>query len=67
MGLASDLIDRWAPILVGITLKTSDKGRFTVTCDGSVVFDKAAAGRHAEPGEVVGLLEPFIGPRLDWR
>ena len=67
MSLAAELIDRWAPILVGVDLKTADKGRFLVTCDGEVVFDKAAEGRHALPGEVVERLSPVIGPKLSWR
>jgi hypothetical protein len=29
---------------------------FEVTVDGTLVFSKKAAGRHAEPGEVVRLM-----------
>jgi len=29
---------------------------FEVTVDGSLVFSKKKLGRHAEPGEVVGLM-----------
>jgi hypothetical protein len=34
--------------------------------DGELVFSKAALRRHAQPGEVVGLLAPRLGPPLDW-
>jgi len=30
---------------------------FEVTVDGKLVFSKKALRRHAEPGEVVGLLQ----------
>jgi hypothetical protein len=29
---------------------------FEVTVDGKVVFSKQQVGRHAEPGEVLGLI-----------
>jgi hypothetical protein len=35
-----------------------------VTLDGEPVFSKKAAGRHARPGEVAGLLRERIGPEL---
>jgi selT/selW/selH-like putative selenoprotein len=31
-------------------------GAFEVTVDGNLVFSKHKLGRHAEPGEVVGLM-----------
>lgn len=35
----------------------SSGGRFEVTVDGRRVFEKSKLGRHAKPGEVVGLIE----------
>lgn len=67
MSLAAELIDGWAPLLISVSLKTADKGRFLVTCDATVVFDKGAEGRHARPGEVVERLLPLLGPKLTWR
>jgi predicted Rdx family selenoprotein len=32
-------------------------GRFLVMRDGVSVFDKSEAGRHANPGEVISLLD----------
>ena len=43
----------------------SDKGRFEVTLDGELLFSKAALGRHAEPGEVVGLARDHMGPEIE--
>ena len=31
-------------------------GEFEVVVDGNLVFSKKALGRHAEPGEVLGLI-----------
>lgn len=44
-----------------IELLPSSKGRFEVTVDGELVFSKTALGRHAKPGEVVGLLRDRMG------
>ena len=35
----------------------SSKGRFEVHRDGMPVFEKSKLGRHARPGEILGLLE----------
>jgi selenoprotein W-related protein len=41
---------------VEVKLIPSSGGVFDVTADGRLVFSKKAVGRHAAPGEVVGLL-----------
>ncbi len=48
-----------------IDLVCSSQGRFEVTLDGDLIFSKAALGRHAEPGEVVGLVRERIGPEIE--
>lgn len=67
MGLAESLISRWGPILASVELVSSKGGAFAVMCDGLVVFDKKAEGRHAMPDEVETLLEITLGPRLEWQ
>lgn len=67
MGLAAALIDRWAPILGRVSLLAGKGGVFKVSFDGTVVFDKKAEGRHAQPGEVEALLEATLGPPLSWK
>ena len=47
-----------------IELVPSSKGRFEVTLDGELIFSKAALGRHAQPGEVTGLVRDRIGPEV---
>jgi selenoprotein W-related protein len=55
----------WAPIIETIELLPSSKGRFEVTLDGDLVYSKAALGRHAEPGEIAGLVRARIGPEIE--
>lgn len=40
-----------------VRLIESSGGLFEVQVDGNLVFSKKALGRHAEPGEVVRLIE----------
>jgi selenoprotein W-related protein len=54
----------WAPIIEDIQLVSGTKGRFEVTMDGELIYSKLATGRHASPGEVVGLVRDRIGPEF---
>jgi selenoprotein W-related protein len=49
---------------VSIDLIPSSKGRFEVTLDDELIFSKAGLGRHANPGEVAGLVRERIGPEV---
>ncbi len=40
-----------------MTLAKSSGGVFEVTVDGKLLFSKKALGRHAEPGEVIRLMQ----------
>jgi selenoprotein W-related protein len=42
---------------VAIKMVPSSGGVFEVSVDGKLVFSKKALGRHANPGEVVGLIQ----------
>jgi predicted Rdx family selenoprotein len=46
-----------------VTLVPSKGGRFEVLRDGVPIFEKSKLRRHAEPGEVVGILERAAGPK----
>jgi selenoprotein W-related protein len=65
VGLTDELLQGWAPIIETIELLPSSKGRFEVTVDGELVFSKATLGRHAEPGEVAGLVRQRLGPEIE--
>ncbi|HLO34551.1 MAG TPA: Rdx family protein [Candidatus Deferrimicrobium sp.] len=60
--LARQIVDVWADRVSSIRLVPSSGGRFEVTLDGELIFSKAELGRHAEPGEILGLLEVRLGP-----
>jgi hypothetical protein len=40
-----------------IEMRPSGGGRFEVLKDGKPVFEKSKLGRHAQPGEVLRLLD----------
>ena len=42
-------------------LIASHGGVFEITVDGDLVFSKKGLGRHADPGEVVGLIDARAG------
>lgn len=67
MGLAVEVLERWAPLMRTVELRAGTKGRFEVTLDGELLFSKAALGRHAKAGEVMALFEERLGRPLDWR
>ena len=45
-----------------VQLIPSSGGVFEVQLNGSVVFSKKASRRHAEPGEVVGVIRERLDP-----
>jgi selenoprotein W-related protein len=38
----------------------SDEGRFEFKVNGELIFSKKKLGRHAEEGEVIGLLKKHL-------
>ena len=43
-----------------IALIPSDQGRFEFTVNGDLIFSKKQLGRHAEEGEVIGILRKHL-------
>lgn len=64
VGLTDELLQGWAPVIEAIELVPASGGRFEVTLDGDLIFSKAELKRHAEPGEVAGLVRERIGPEI---
>ena len=60
MGLANDLLKEFEYEIQDLTLVPSDGGRFEVKVDDALVYSKLQTHRHAEPGEVVGLVRKII-------
>ena len=46
-----------------VKLIESSGGVFEVEVDGRQIFSKKSLGRHAQPGEVLKLLQQQPGPR----
>ena len=60
MSLATDLLKNFEYQIGDLTLVPSDGGKFEVTVDDRLVYSKLQTMRHAEPGEVVGLVRKVI-------
>ena len=55
MGAARDLVHDYQHVIDELALVMGAKGVFDVVVDGETLYSKHATGRHAEPGEVLGL------------
>ncbi len=60
MGLANDLLKNFEYEIQNLTLVPSEGGRFEVKVDDRLIYSKLQTHRHAEPGEVVGLVRKII-------
>jgi selenoprotein W-related protein len=56
VGLVDELIKQFEHVIEAVTLIPSDGGRFEVTVNGKLCYSKLQTGRHAEPGEILGLI-----------
>ena len=55
MSAVNDLLSNYQHVIESLTLVTGAKGVFNVEVDDELLYSKHATGRHAEPGEVLGL------------
>jgi selenoprotein W-related protein len=60
VSLAGDLVREFEHDLQSLDILPSDGGRFEVRVNDALVFSKKELGRHAEPGEVVGLVRELV-------
>jgi len=60
VGLASELLKEFEYDIGNLTLVPSDGGRFEIKVGDKLVYSKLQTHRHAEPGEVVGLVRKVI-------
>ena len=56
-----ELLKHYEHVIETITLVPSEGGRFEVTVNGELLFSKLQLKRHAEPGEVLGLVRKLVG------
>jgi selenoprotein W-related protein len=57
VGLANELLQNMEPEIESISLIPSDGGRYEITVNDQLVYSKLQTGRHALPGEVMGLVK----------
>jgi selenoprotein W-related protein len=57
VSLAAELLKGYEQDIETITLTPSDGGRFEVILNEKLIFSKLGTRRHAEPGEVLGLVK----------
>jgi len=56
----AELLKTYEPEIESVKLVPSDGGRFEVTVNGEIVYSKLQTHRHAEPGEVAGIIRKII-------
>ncbi len=54
--MTGELIEEFGEELQSITLVKGSSGIFDVSVNGKQLFSKKAIGRHANPGEIVELI-----------
>ena len=62
MRTATDLLHDYQHVISELVFVTGSSGVFDVEVDDRLLFSKDAAGRHAEPGEVLRLFREQIVP-----
>jgi selenoprotein W-related protein len=59
---ATELLHDYQHVISELVLVTGSRGVFDVEVDGRLLFSNSAAGRHAEPGELLRLFREQIVP-----
>jgi len=62
VSLADELLKEFENVIDRLTLIPSEGGRFEVTVNGELLYSKLQTRRHAEPGEVLGLVRGMVEP-----
>ena len=47
-------------VIETVTLVPSDGGRFEVSVNGELIYSKLQTKRHAEAGEILGLISKMV-------
>ena len=61
MSLTDELLKNYEHVIETLTLVPAEGGRFEVTVNGQLLYSKLQLHRHAEPGEVLGLVKKIVG------
>jgi selenoprotein W-related protein len=60
VSLADELLREFEHTIDRLVLVPSDGGRFEVSVNGELLYSKLQTRRHAEPGEVMGLVRRMV-------
>ena len=60
MSLVQEVLKDYEHVIEGITLVPSDGGKFEVSVNGELVYSKVQTKRHAEAGEILGLISKMV-------
>lgn len=60
MSLADELLKNYEHVIEAVTLVPSDEGRFEVNVNGRLIYSKLQTKRHAEAGEILGLISKMV-------
>ncbi|GAB4579165.1 MAG: hypothetical protein Fur0022_19030 [Anaerolineales bacterium] len=58
--MTDELLEKFEADIQSLTLIPSDGGRFEFKVNGKLLYSKLQTRRHAEPGEIAGLLDKFL-------
>jgi len=61
VSLVDELLKHYEHLVETITLIPSDGGKFEISVNGQLLYSKLQTHRHAEPGEVLGLVRKMVG------
>jgi selenoprotein W-related protein len=61
VSLAEELLKHYEHLIETLVLVPSDGGKFEVTANENLLYSKLATHRHAESGEVLGLMRKLVG------
>jgi selenoprotein W-related protein len=56
----AELVKEFEPDIESVTLVPSDGGKFELTAGDRLLYSKLQKNRHAEPGEIAGLLQKYL-------
>lgn len=62
MSAVKDLLGNYQHLIDELTLTMGAAGVFDVVVNDQLLYSKATAGRHANPGEVLELFTELVGP-----
>lgn len=58
--MAAELLEEFEAEIEALTLVPSDGGKFEISVNDDLLYSKLQTHRHAEPGEVVGLVRRYL-------